>query len=44
MRLAHITAIVQSTETEAWSLCMPLFNQLIHNRLLEWSISATLAE
>jgi len=30
---------VQSTQTEAWNLCTPLFEQFIHNELLEWSIS-----
>ena len=25
------------TQTEAWSLCTPLFNQLIQNALIEWN-------
>jgi len=36
---AHIAASVQSTQAEAWSLCTPLFDQLIDTGLTEWSIS-----
>jgi len=32
--LAYTTASVQSAQTEPWSLCTPLFDQLIHNALL----------
>ena len=47
--MTRITVSVQNTQTEALSLYMPLFDQLIHNALLKWSISepsasGTLAE
>jgi len=35
----YLTASVQSAQTEPWSLCTPLFDQLIHNALLESSPS-----
>ena len=37
--LAYSTASLQSAQIEPWSLYVPLFDQLIHNALLESSPS-----